>query len=126
MALQPLDAAGRPQPTAAPLALNKSGAWRGLQGGVLYGLVVTEDEQAEAAARAADPRRASYVPAALPAACSRAKPPPGRSDDGSTRASELLSEELAALDVDDVRGRSARYAALREARDVQDVVFGAG
>ena len=118
---------GKPQPAAPPLALDKSGTWRGLQGGALYGLVVTEDEQAEEAARAADPRRASYVPAALPAVCSsRAKPPPGRSDDGSTRASELLSEELAALDVDDVRGRSARYAALREARDVQDVVFGAG
>ena len=39
---------------------------------------------------------------------------------------QILSEKLAALDVDDVRGRSARYAALREARDVQDVVFGAG
>ena len=128
VALQPLDAAAKPQPATSPLALDKSGAWRGLQGGALYGLVVTEDAQAEEAARAADPRRSSYVPAPLPTShSSRAKPPPGRSDDGSTRASELLSEELAALDLDDdVRGRSARYAALREARDVQDVVFGAG
>ena len=128
VALQPLDAAAKPQPATSPLALDKSGAWRGLQGGALYGLVVTEDARAEEAARAADPRRSSYVPAPLPTShSSRAKPPPGRSDDGSTRASELLSEELAALDLDDdVRGRSARYAALREARDVQDVVFGAG
>ena len=117
---------GKPQSAAPPLALDKSGTWRGLQGGALYGLVVTEDEQAEAAARAAEPRRASYVPVALPAAGSKAKPLPWRSDDGSTRASELLTEELAALDVDDVRGRTARYAALREARDLQDVVFGAG
>ena len=113
---------GKPQSAAPPLALDKSGTWRGLQGGALYGLVVTEDEQAEAAARAAEPRRASYVPVAG----SKAKPLPWRSDDGSTRASELLTEELAALDVDDVRGRTARYAALREARDLQDVVFGAG
>ena len=51
VALQPLDAAAKPQPATSPLALDKSGAWRGLQGGALYGLVVTEDAQAEEAAR---------------------------------------------------------------------------
>jgi len=40
------------------------------------------------------------------------------------QAGALLAEELAGLDVDEVRSRSARYLALREARDLQSVLYG--
>ena len=61
------------------------------------------------------------MPAPLP---SKAAPLPGRSDDGSTQAGALLAQELAALSVEEVRERSARYEALREARDLQSVLYG--
>ena len=149
VALQPLDtttAQPLPPPAGAPLRPTAEGGggvvaaegggskpggkgkgtFRGLQGGAAFSLVVEEDAAAEAEARAADPGRSSYKAAAAPPPSqgSRAKPLGGRSDDGSTRAAELLQGELDSLDADEVRGRSQRYLELREARDLQDVVFG--
>ena len=55
-----------------------------------------------------------------------AKAVPGRSDDGSTSTGKLIAEELRNLSVSEIAERSDRYKSLREAQDLQDVVFGGG
>ena len=119
---------------------DRTGKFHGLRGGMCYQVAIEEDEAAEAAARASG-GAASSPAARLSAAglastaCMASKLTtakksiaglPGRSDDGSTRTSALLAAELQSLGTTDVEERSERYRALREASDLQDVVFGGG
>lgn len=134
---------GRPPPkpaapttTGEPIERDRANKYGGLKGGAVYHVVVEEDEAAEAAARA-EGGGSNAPPAKLSAAALKdlsaavQKPKgaaglPGRSDDGSTRTAQLLASDLKALgtaDLDDGE-RSARFRALREAADLQDVVFG--
>ena len=56
----------------------------------------------------------------------KAKGVPGRSDDGSTITGKLLAAEMRNLSVSEIAERSERFKALKEAQDLQDVVFGGG
>ena len=115
------------------------GAFRGLKGGMTYVVEVEEDEQAEAAARSSSSGDGSASAKISAAALSKmkqqqqamvtkpgAKAVPGRSDDGSTSTGKLIAEELRNLSVSEIAERSDRYKSLREAQDLQDVVFGGG
>ena len=51
---------------------------------------------------------------------------PGRSDDGSTNTAALLADEMRGLSASEMREASGRYRALREASELQEVVFGGG
>lgn len=101
-----------------------NGSFAGLKGGASYRVHVTEDPAAEAAAEAE--RTLSGVGhragvGGAPHAWRAAAPLPGRSRGGSTAA-----EELASLSAEELRERSSRYATLREASELDDVVFGRG
>ena len=125
-----------PQPSGEGIRQDRSGRFHGLKGGTCYLVVVEEDEAAEAEARAsaasgATPARlsAAALSATAAAASKLTRKPaaaglPGRSDDGSTRTAAFLASELRSLSTADVEERSERYRALREAADLQDVVFG--
>jgi hypothetical protein len=112
-----------------------SGCFRGLRGGATYEVTVEEDEAAEAAASGGGGGRGSRLSAEALAGIQqhaaqittkpKAKALPGRSDDGTSAAGFLLSEELKSLSVAEIEERSERYRALREAQDLQDVVFSA-
>jgi hypothetical protein len=78
-----------------------------------YQLFVDEDEVAEDAARGGA-ARTGYQRADAD----------GLS--GATRASAGLTAELKGLSVDELRGQSDKYKALLEARDLEDVLYGAG
>lgn len=87
-----------------------AGCFAGLHDGGEYTLVVEEDEAAEAAATAADPRRAAGVRAAEPVM-------------GVNAASSRITAELKTLSVEELAGQSDRYRALKEARDLEDVLY---
>ena len=118
-----------------PIDRDSAGLFHGLRGGAVYQLVVAEDDAAEAEARGAEQQGSGGRPVLSAAALAstqlaaakltqKAKPMPGRSDDGSTQTAALLADELRRLSTEEVAERSARYRALREAADLQDVVFG--
>lgn len=96
---------------AAPLDRDADGAFAPLSDGAAYELIIEEDEAAEAAATAADPRRAAGVRAA--------EPVPGAPNAASAR----LTAELKTLSVEELAGQSERYQQLKEARDLEDVLF---
>jgi hypothetical protein len=128
----------QPEPAESPkrFALDGlSGRFMGLECGRSYDILIEEDEAAEAAARAArasGDQQGGLSATALAATRRAALPPqrsspagvPGRSLDGTTRAGTLLADELRGLSVNEVAERSERYRRLREAQDLQDVVFG--
>ena len=87
-----------------------AGCFAALHDGGEYTLVVEEDEAAEAAATAADPRRAAGVRAAEPVM-------------GVNAASSRITAELKTLSVEELAGQSDRYRALKEARDLEDVLY---
>ena len=87
-----------------------AGCFATLDDGGEYTLVVEEDEAAEAAATAADPRRAAGVRAAEPVM-------------GVNAASSRITAELKTLSVEELAGQSDRYRALKEARDLEDVLY---
>ena len=87
-----------------------AGCFATLHDGGEYTLVVEEDEAAEAAATAANPRRAAGVRAAEPVT-------------GVNAASSRLTAELKTLSVEELAGQSDRYRALKEARDLEDVLY---
>ena len=132
------------------LEARRGGAFHNMRGGGSYVVEVIEDEEAEAAARAASgigatpgaerlsaailaDARALGEKSASHASASRsvssAAPLAGRSDDGRTAAAAHLARELrdlstaSAFDADE---HQRQRRALREAADLQDVVFGAG
>jgi hypothetical protein len=121
--------------TAEPIEA-RDGVYHALRGGAVYKVVIEEDEAAEAAARggsgggglSAEGLAATKLAASQ--AASRAKAGPaglaGRSDDGRTQTAALLSAELQSLSALEIAERSERYKSLREASDLQDVVFGSG
>ena len=120
------DAATRPT-----FAMDRaSGAFQGLKGGATYEVTVQEDEAAEARGLAGPTRLSAQSLAAVQQQAQQvtskpaAKALPGRSDDGSTQTGFLLSQELKSLSVAEIEERSDRYKRLREAQDLQDVVFG--
>ena len=96
---------------AAPIDRDADGEFAPLSDGGAYELIVEEDEDAEAAATAADPRRAAGVRAA--------EPMPGAPNAASAR----LTAELKTLSVEELAGQSERYQQLKEARDLEDVLF---
>jgi hypothetical protein len=121
-----------PSSDAAEVCRNRSGTFSGLRGGATYVLTVEEDAAAEEAARSvSEPRLSAAQLERTRQAASKmhSKPSatalPGRSDDGRTQASELLAAELRGLSVNEIAERSVRYQALKEAADLQDIVFGA-
>ena len=85
------------------------GCFSGLRDGVQYELDVAEDAAAEEAARPAG---------AKPSGISRAAECPGASS-----ASSRLTDELKGLSLDDLRNQTDEYRALKEARDLEDVLF---
>ena len=99
-----VDAAG------ASFQRGAAGAFAPLQDGGVYTLDIDEDEAAEAAATAANPRRAAGVVAAEPVP-------------GVNSASARLTAELKTLSVEELAGQSDRYRELKEARDLEDVLF---
>ena len=99
-----VDAAG------ASFQRDAAGAFAPLQDGGAYTLAIDEDEAAEAAATAANPRRAAGVVAAEPVP-------------GVNSASARLTAELKTLSVEELAGQSDRYRELKEARDLEDVLF---
>jgi hypothetical protein len=99
-----VDAAG------ASFQRDAAGAFAPLQDGGAYTLTIDEDEAAEAAATAANPRRAAGVVAAEPVP-------------GVNSASARLTAELKTLSVEELAGQSDRYRELKEARDLEDVLF---
>lgn len=92
---------------------DSDGFFAGLQGEEQYELTITEDEEAEAVARAAKGGNKSYK---------------ARENDltGVTTASRMVTEELKGLSVEELRASSDRYKALLEARDLEDVLYGNG
>jgi hypothetical protein len=130
-----------PERVGTGIQKDRTGKFHGLRGGMCYQVAVEEDEAAEAAARASggaasSPAARLSAAALASTACMASKLTtakklssaglPGRSEDGSTRTSALLAAELQSLSTTDVEERSERYRALREASDLQDVVFGGG
>ena len=130
-----------PERVGTGIQKDRTGKFHGLRGGMCYQVAVEEDEAAEAAARASggaasSPAARLSAAALASTACMASKLTtakklssaglPGRSEDGSTRTSALLAAELRSLSTTDVEERSERYRALREASDLQDVVFGGG
>ena len=87
-----------------------AGCFAALHDGSEYTLVVEEDGAAEAAATAANPRRAAGVRAAEPVT-------------GVNAASSRLTAELKTLSIEELAGQSDRYRALKEARDLEDVLY---
>ena len=118
--------------------MDVNGVFFGLKGGLTYEVTVEEDDEAEALARAegGEAARPRLSAAALTAQQQQqmqmqmqargAAPLAGRADDGRTRVGELLSAELRNLSVNEIAERSERYQRLREAQDLQEVVFGGG
>ena len=87
-----------------------AGCFAALHDGGAYTLVVEEDEAAEAAATAADPRRAAPF---FARDCVT----------GVNAASSRITAELKTLSVEELAGQSDRYRALKEARDLEDVLY---
>ena len=87
-----------------------AGCFAALHDGSEYTLVVEEDGAAEAAATAANPRRAAGVRAAEPVT-------------GGNAVSSRLTAELKTLSIEELAGQSDRYRALKEARDLEDVLY---
>lgn len=121
------------------ISMDRIGTFVGLKGGMAYEVAIDEDEEAEALARAAGggeaarPRLSAAAIAAqqqaqaqMQQAVRGAVPFAGRADDGRTKMGEFLAAELRNLSVNEIAERSERYKALREAQDLQDVVFGGG
>ena len=87
-----------------------AGTFAPLDDGGTYELAIEEDAAAEAAATAADPRRAAGVQVAEPVP-------------GVNAASARLTAELKNLSVEELAGQSERYRQLKEARDLEDVLY---
>ena len=129
---EPVDGEGGEAASSRILSMDGDGYFHALRGGMSYEVLDEEDEEAEEAAKAAgeDGRPAPRLSAASLAAIQQqqqqstgARPLAGRNDEGRSNADRLIKEELQNLSVNEIAERSERYRRLREAQDLQDVVW---